>query len=60
MAEGPVLIKKYGDGVDDDQSTIGCLIQKDKVRIHDWGQINPEVKVTQSSVECDFSMDLAE
>lgn len=55
-----ITIKKYGNAVGDDASVIGCLQLKGKVRVHDWGQINSEIKVTQSSVESDLTIDLQE
>lgn len=58
--ESPVIVKKYGAGPDDDQSVLGCMQVKGDIKVHDWGQIAMDVKVTQSSVESDLFIDLQE
>lgn len=59
-SESVIIIKKYGSETGDDKSAIGCLQLKGKVRVHDWGQIATDIKVTQSSVESDLFIDLQE
>lgn len=56
----PIIVKKYGDGPDDDQSPLGCMKVVRNVKTINWGQISENVKVAQSSVECDLTLDLKE
>ena len=55
-------IFKYGDGLDDDQSQIGCMILlqdkrgRDFLEISHFGQIEPATKLLQSTVEGHYEM----
>lgn len=52
-----IPIYKYGDGPDDDQSLIDCMIitrstdQREAIRVSHFGRVNPDQKILQSSVE---------
>lgn len=58
----PVPIYKYGTGVVDDDSLIGCLrVKKDRkeaVRIYHYGQISMEDRIRQSEVDALYGMEL--
>lgn len=55
-------VKKLGDGVDDDQSQLGCLVLRSDVPhpvdAIQWGQLDANNKITQSVVEGYYSMQL--
>jgi hypothetical protein len=60
----PLPIYKLGDGVDDDQSLIGCLRAKgDKraaVRVFHFGQVHTTDRIRQSEVDGVYEMDTEE
>lgn len=57
-----IPVFKYGTGVDDDQSLLGCLrlIQdkrgREKVQVSHFGQIDPVTKLMQATVEGHYEM----
>jgi len=58
---GPVPVYKYGVGVDDDQSFIGCFqLNNTKARgvnIYPFGQLDKDHRVRQSEVDALYYMD---
>lgn len=58
----PIPIYKYGPGVGDDDSLIGCLIVKknrnEAVRIYHFGEISKDDRLRQSEVDALYGMDL--
>lgn len=55
----PIPIYKYGTGADDDQSLIGCLrVDKNRVNVYHFGQLDKDTRVRQSEVDATFSMDI--
>jgi len=58
----PVPVYKYGPGVDDDDSLVGCLVVKkqrnEAVRIYHFGQISKEDRIRQSEVDALYGMEL--
>ena len=58
----PIVIYKYGDGVDDDDSQIGCfnLIQdtREVLTINHFGQIDPAKQLLQATVEGHYNVQL--
>jgi hypothetical protein len=59
----PIIIYKYGDGVGDDDSQIGCFQLIQNVRANElliishFGRIKPELPLLQASVEGHFEVD---
>ena len=58
-----INIKKYGDGVDDDDSLLGCLklVQEpgdEPVAVHHFGQVDPSTQLVQAAVEGLYEMHL--
>lgn len=59
-----IPVYKYGNGVDDDDSQIGCLTLIQNARsnellvISHFGKIKPELPLLQASVEGHFEIDL--
>lgn len=57
-----IPVYKYGDGVDDDQSLLGCLNlvqsigKRERIQINHFGQIDPSTPIIQSSVEGHYDM----
>lgn len=55
-------VKKLGDGMDDDQSQLGCLVLRSDVPhpvdAIQWGQLDANNKITQSVVEGYYTMQL--
>lgn len=55
---------RFGDGPDDDQSFLGCLIlqqnrgRRDFLELNHFGRITPEDALTQSSVEGHYEIEL--
>jgi hypothetical protein len=59
-----IPIYKLGDGPDDDQTILGCLKLspsqnfRDAVRVSNFGQIQPELPLLQSTIEAHFEITL--
>ena len=59
-----IVVYKYGDGPDDDDSIIGCLEllqdrrDRDLLTINHFGQINPDRQLLQATVEGHYSIQL--
>ncbi len=55
-----ITVFKLGKGADDDQSPLGCLIldteNVDPIVVHHFGQLNPDVKLTQSTIQAAYCM----
>lgn len=57
-----IKVFKYGNGVDDDQSYLGCLQLvtdargKERIQISHFGQIEPKTRVLQATVEGHYEM----
>jgi hypothetical protein len=55
-----ITVFKLGEGIDDDQSPIGCFDldtdEVDPIVIHNFGQLDPDVKLTQSTIEAHYCM----
>jgi hypothetical protein len=60
--QNPIPIYKYGNGVDDDDSLIGCLRvkknSKDSVKVWHFGQIHKTDRVRQSEIDAAYEMDI--
>jgi len=58
--EDAIPVYRYGDGVRDDQSQIGCLRlfseKGEEVQVSRFGQANPDTKLTQASVDGRYRM----
>jgi hypothetical protein len=58
----PIPIYRYGTGVEDDDTLVGCLqVDKGKneaVRIYHFGQLKPDIRVRMSEVDAVCSMEL--
>lgn len=60
-----IEVYKYGTGVDDDQSLLGCLRLKqssgnrEKIQVSNFGQIEPDVKLLQATVEGHYRLTLS-
>lgn len=61
-ADEPIPVFKYGNGVDDDQSLIGCLTllrgSKESVKVHQFGEINKEDRLRQTAVDVNLAMEI--
>lgn len=61
---GPVKVFKYGTGIDDDQSLLGCFVllrsfdQREALRVCHFGQLDATVPLMRSSVEGHYLMQL--
>jgi hypothetical protein len=57
----PVPIYKYGSGVDDDSTLVGCLEVKkgnnEKVRVFHFGRLDKDTRVRQSVCDALYGMD---
>ncbi len=57
-----IPVYKYGNGVDDDQSLIGCLTlrrgPKESVKVFHFGEINLEDRLRQFGVDVNLEMDI--
>lgn len=57
----PIPIYKKGDGVEDDDTLVGCIQVKkgrhEAVRIYHFGQIDKDTRIRQSEVDALFNMD---
>jgi len=62
VAAQAIPVYKYGSGVDDDQSLIGCLTlrrgRKEGIKVFHFGEINPEDRLRQFSVDVNLEMDI--
>jgi len=60
----PIPIYKLGDGVDDDDSLVGCLrIKKNKedsVKVYHFGQLSGVDRIRQSEVDGVYGMELTD
>lgn len=60
-----IPVYKFGDGVDDDQTQLGCLElvqnlgKRERIQINNFGQIEQTTPLIQSSVEGHFEMYLS-
>lgn len=61
-ASNPIPVYKYGSGVDDDQSLIGCLTlrrgSKESVKVFHFGEIDREHRLRQLGVDVSLEMDI--
>lgn len=61
-ASQPISIYKYGSGVDDDQSLIGCLTLRrgrdESVKVFHFGEVNREDRLRQFGVDVSLEMDI--
>lgn len=63
---GAIPVFKLGDGIDDDQSLLGCLVmprtkdQREALRISHFGQVSAVTPILRSSVEGHYQMELHE
>lgn len=61
-ANDPIPIYKYGTGVDDDQSLIGCLTlrrgPKESVKVFHFGEIDRENRLRQFAVDVNLEMNI--
>jgi hypothetical protein len=55
-----IEIKKYGNTTDDDNSLLGCLRLNGKIDINDYGQVASDLRITQSTVEASYELELKE
>ena len=58
-------IYRYGDGIDDDDTLLGTLQLRNRkplenVRINQFGQIEPQYRIEQATVEASFQIHLYE
>ncbi len=57
-----ISVFKYGDGIDDDQTYLGCLVlcpdYGEAIIVTNFGQVQNEVRVRQSTVEATYRMEL--
>ena len=53
-------VYRYGDGVDDDDTLLGCLQRVSGPEAHKFGILKPELKVIQATVESMYSISLTE
>ncbi len=55
-----ITVFKLGNGVEDDQNPIGCFVldteEADPLVIHHYGQLDVDVKLTQSTIEAHYCM----
>lgn len=61
-ASEPISVFKYGGGVDDDQSLIGCLTLRrgndESIKVFHFGEINREDRLRQLGVDVSLEMDI--
>jgi hypothetical protein len=61
--QSPISVKKYGNGVDDDQSLIGCLKVRNRepkaIMVWHFGQIDKDNRIRQSEVDALFDLDIS-
>jgi hypothetical protein len=58
-------IYRYGDGSDDDESLLGTLTLKNRkpyenIRVNQFGQIDPQYRIEQATVEASFELCVTE
>ena len=64
--EHAISIFKFGDGVGDDDSLIGCMHllgdkeKRERIQISHFGQVEPETGIFQSTVEAHYEAQLRE
>lgn len=55
-----ITVFKLGKGVDDNQEALECLIldteNVDPIMVHHFGQLDPDVKLTQSTIQAAYCM----
>lgn len=61
-ASQPISVFKYGTGVDDDQSLIGCLTLRrgndESIKVYHFGEINREDRLRQFGVDVSLEMNI--
>lgn len=61
-ASQPISVYKYGTGVDDDQSLIGCLTLKkgnqESVKVYHFGEVNTESRLREYGVDVNLEMEI--
>ena len=61
-ASEPISVFKYGTGVEDDQSLIGCLTLRrgndESIKVYHFGEINREDRLRQLGVDVSLEMDI--
>jgi len=60
-----IKVYKYGDGVDDDDSLLGCLRQRDRknentIDVGNFGIIRQDTRITQYTLEGHYRLELQE
>lgn len=62
VANDPIPIYKYGTGVSDDQSLIGCLTlrrgKEESVKVFHFGEIDREHRLREFAVDVNLEMDI--
>lgn len=58
-----IAVYRYGNGLEDDQSHLGCLSplhgRNDAVKVYHFGQATPTDRLRQSMVDCWYEMELS-
>ena len=63
--EGPISVFRFGSGVNDDNSFVGCLLLeqtlkgRERIQVNHFGQIEPKASLFQSTVEAHYRMKLS-
>ncbi len=56
----PLKVYKYGDGAEDDDSYLGCLVPRsgknDTIRVIHFGKVDPTDKIRQSVIDARYEM----
>ena len=61
-----IVIYRYGNGLDDDDTVLGCFIlqqdarRRQSVKVNQLGQLDPNTKLEQASIEAVYKMIIAE
>jgi len=62
-AAGPIPVFRWGEGLEDDQSSLGCLTLRsglqDAVRVIHFGQISRDDRIRQSAVDARYHLFLS-
>lgn len=53
-----IKIYKYGEDIDDDESLFDCSFSMGKIIISHFGQLNPNEKILQASVEGQYKFEI--
>ena len=51
-----ITVKKFGDGVDDDQTELGCFRKPRSIQVNYFGEIEPQLRLEQASVSAEYEM----